>query len=54
MKEVQWKDYVKPLALFPYVFLGIYLFENGLDLVAGMLSFVLVCVAIAVVVMVRG
>lgn len=54
MKEVQWKEYAIPLGVFPYVFWGIYLFENGFDLIAGMLSFVLICVAIAVAVMVRG
>ena len=54
MKEVNWKDLAMPLAIIPYVFFGIYLFENGLNLVAGMLGFVLLGIAIGVAVMVRG
>lgn len=53
MKEVRWQDFAKPLALLPFVFLGIYLFENGFDFIAGMLIFVLVCITIAAVVLVK-
>lgn len=46
-------DYIKPLAVFPFVFLGIYLFENGFDLIAGVIGFVLICLVIAVYIVVR-
>ena len=43
MKEVK-VDFAKAIVGLPYAFLGIYIYETGLDFISGVLGFVLILI----------
>jgi|GEM_PF-3824470 len=52
-KSVSLRNYLEPLLILPYVFLGIYVYENGFNILSAVIGLLLLVIVPAVLVAFR-